>query len=371
MDTTELDLLQKANIAIRKIRPDLTSERACEAFYSERLLEICFLSGRCSRDQQGSCMMCDYGTSQVDCTNREYICEMNQILQNEFRPVDILLLCTNGSFFDNSQISHELFRTILEQAGASNISVIELETHYLDVTREKLELVKRLLPRKEVVIEMGLETIQMDYQEKVIMKGIDLTVYDTVINLIRSFGFGVDINIMVGLPFLSAKEQIEGVLHTIHWVIVHGGKPVLFPVNVKPYTLLMEAYCAGFYHTVSQWLLPLILDALPENELEQVTVVWYGAREENYGVNSKHAVFPHACHTCSETILKFYTKFAETRGGEERKRLLYQLFTEKACQCLEQTKKDILQVPENTFKERYASFLAWLSTKRMEWRMDL
>lgn len=360
------DLLRKANIAIRKMRPVLTSGKICEKFYNEGLLEICFLSGCCSHDQQGACMMCDYGAAQIDCLNQEYICEMDRILKNESRSVDILLLCTNGSFFDDRQISCELFRAILERAGATDISTIELETHYLDVTRGKLELLKHILPGKRIVIEIGLETIRMDYQKKVIMKGIDLTVYATVIDLIRSFGFGVDVNIMVGLPFLSEKEQIEDVLHTIHWVISHGGQPVLFPVNVKPYTLLMEAYCAGFYHTVSQWMLPLILDALSENELEQVIIVWYGGREEDYGANSKHAVFPHACHACSEAILTFYTEFAELPSGKKRKKLLSQLFAETGCQCLEHARKDALKPPEDTFEDRYTSFLTWLS-KQDSW----
>lgn len=357
----EVDLLRKANIAVRKMRPVLTGGRICEKFYNEGLLEICFLSGRCSRDQQGACMMCDYGAAQIDCLNQEYICEMDRILKNEPQPVDTLLLCTNGSFFDERQISRELFHAILERAGASDVPTIELETHYLDVTREKLELLKQLLPGKEIVIEIGLETIRMEYQENVIMKGIDLAVYGTVIDLIRSFGFGVDINIMVGLPLLSAKEQMEDVLHTIHWVISRKGRPVLFPVNVKPYTLLMEVYHAGFYRVISQWLVPLILDALSEDELEQVIVAWYGGREENYGADSEPAVFPHACHVCSETILKFYREFAKFPSGEKRKKLLRQLIAGADCQCLEQAREDVLREPEDTFEERYTLFLTWLS----------
>lgn len=357
----EADLLRKANIAVRKMRPVLTGGKICEKFYSEGLLEICFLSRRCSRDQQGACMMCDYGAAQIDCSNQEYIREMEQILQHESQPVDILLLCTNGSFFDDRQISRELFCAILEQAGASDVPTINLEAHYLDVTREKLEMVNRLLPGKEIVIEIGLETIRMDYHEKVIMKGIDLSAYDAVIALIRSFGFGADVNIMVGLPFLSTKEQMEDVLHTIHWVTARGGRPVLFPLNVKPYTLLMEAYHAGFYRVISQWLLLLILDALPEDELEQVIAVWYGGREEDYGTDSEHAVFPHACRSCSEAILKFYREFAKLPRGEKRKNLLLQLFAEADCQCLEQAREEVLREPEDTFEERYTSFLTWLS----------
>lgn len=356
-------LVRRANIAIRKTRPYFPPKRICEKFYSEGLLEICFLSTRCSRDLQGSCMMCDYGATQNDCTDTAYIQEMDRMLQNTEDPVDILLLCTNGSFLDSCQISDELFRAILEQTGKYEIPTVEVETHYLDVTREKLELMKRFLPGKNIVIEMGLETIRPEYQEKVVMKEINLEAYEDVISLVKSFGFSVDNNVMVGLPFLSPKEQFEDVLETIRWSITRGGHSVLFPVNIKPYTLLMQAYHAGLYRPISQWMIPLILDALPEKWLETITVVWYGGREEDYGTNSGRATFPHACGDCADAVLKFYKEFSTAAGGANRKKLLRQLLTGTDCQCLDQTRRSIMQTSENTFEDRYAAFLTWLETQ--------
>lgn len=363
MDTS---ILRKANLLVRKRRPFFSDEKICDVFCSNDLIEIGFLSRRCSRDMLGACMMCDYGVARDTYSIKAYLDEMDRILELVDHTINILLLCTNGSFFDHSQIDHDLFCAILERAGRCKIPVIEIETHYQDVTQEKLELLKRFLPGKDIVIEMGLETVQPKYQENIIMKGINLAAYERVITLIQSFGFHVDINIMAGLPFLSPREQFEDVLNTIRWSFAHQGRPVLFPVNIKPYTLLMEAYRAGFYCPISQWMLPLILDTLPEIWLEQVTVAWYGNREEIYDINGERAIFPVACPACSAAIQAFFDELSTISSGTERKERLHQLIAGGSCNCLERTKQEIAQKPEDTFEERYVTFLSWLTGKNLE-----
>lgn len=363
MDT---NILRKANLLVRKNRPFFSDEKICDVFYNGDLIEIDFPSQRCSRDMQGACMMCDYGAIRDTYPTEVYLEEMGRILEFVDNTTNILLLCTNGSFFDYSQIAPDLFCAILERAGRCKIPVIEIETHYQDVTQEKLKLVKQLLPDKKIVIEMGLETVQPKYQENIIMKGIDLAAYERVITLIQSFDFHVDINIMVGLPFLSPKEQFEDVLNTIHWSFAHQGRPVLFPINIKPYTLLMEAYRAGFYRPISQWMLPLILDDMPETWLEQVTVAWYGNREEIYDINGARTIFPIACPACSAAIQAFYDALPTIPNGTERKERLHRLITRGGCKCLEQTRQEIILTSEDTFEERYIAFLSWLKEQNLE-----
>ena len=362
------DVLRRANLSVREKRPFFSNERICDVFCSGNLIEIGFLSRRCSRDLQGSCMMCDYGSVQDTHPVKVYLHEMDRILNAVDPAVNILLLCTNGSFLDNRQIEPELFYAVLERAEQCQIPVVEVETHYQDVTEEKLKLLKQLLPGKDIVIEMGLETIQHRYQKSVIMKDIDLAAYERTIRLIQSFGFQVDTNIMVGLPFLSPKEQVEDALNTIRWSFSHGARPVLFPINIKPYTLLMAAYHAGFYRPVSQWLLPLLLDMLPEKWLGQITVAWYGNREEIYDINGERVIFPSACPACSVNIKRFYDELPNISDGTERKERLRQLLSGSNCYCLSQTRREIFQEPEDTFEKRYATFLAWLEKQNLNVR---
>lgn len=353
----KFDILRKMNLEIRKRRPFFPGDKICDVFQSNNLVEIGFLSKRCYNDCNGSCIMCDYGAANGTHSVQEYISEMDCILKSLDSSVDTLLLCTNGSFLDDRQIGPKLFQAILKRAGQSNMRTIEVETHYQDVTEEKLQIMKQFLTGKRILVEMGLETTNQKYQSHIIMKNIDLPVFEKKVALIQSFGFYVETNIMVGLPFLSAKEQFNDALLTIRWAFDHQCSPVLFPMNIKPYTLLMDMYRSGYYHPISNWMLPLILNTIDAGHLEKVTIAWYGNREEVYHPNGERAIFPISCPVCAATIYRFYDEFLATADGNERRLLLDQLLSQMTCSCLEQAKAELTVCPKDTFGVQYAAYI--------------
>ncbi len=356
------DILVAENLRLRKGRPFLSNGKICNVFCNEKLIEIGFLSRRCRNDCRGVCIMCDYGAADGTHEIREYLFEMDRILEEADPGLEILLLCTNGSFLDQAQISPELFKAVLTRAAQTPASLVEIETHYRDVTPEKLRQIQELLPGKQIGIEMGLETVNPLLQSHIIMKGICLPDYERTISLIQSYGFMTEVNIMVGLPFLSAKEQIEDAVTTIQWAFQRGCRVVLFPMNIKPYTLLMDMYHSGHYRPISQWMLPLVLDTLSAEAMEQITVAWYGNREERYP-NSERAVFPQACPSCTGSIQRFYTQFQKTQGGHERRALLSRLLSQTTCKCLEEARQGAVTNGSGSFASRYADYVSFLKTR--------
>ncbi len=357
-------VLMAANLRARRKRPFFSTGKICDVFRSGNLMELGFLSHSCRKDRCGSCIMCDYGVAEGTHTVEEYLLEMNHILSETGQGVDILLLCTNGSFLDEGQISQELFQAVLARAAQTPAWLIEIETHYSDVTSEKLRRLKKLLPGKHIAIEMGLETVNPLYQSHIIMKGIHLPDYEKTISLIQSFGFMVEVNIMVGLPFLSAKEQMADALAAIRWAFDRGCRVVLFPVNIKPYTLLMDMYHTGHYRPISQWMLPLLLNTLSADELEKVTAAWFGNREEVYPSSPERAVFPQACPACRAAVRRFYPRFLSVPSGEDRKALLTELLS-KDCGCLETAKHDIAADALGSFSSRYEAYISYLKTQNL------
>lgn len=350
------DVLQKKNLEIRKRRPYLPSKEVCDIFYDNYLVEICFLSHRCRNDLRGSCIMCDYGAAQGTACTSEYIQKLTDTLMTLDEAIDTILLSTNGSFLDETQISFELLCKVLERVNESHIKIVEIETHYRDVTIEKLKLLKQLLPYKKIMIEMGLETVNPQYHSHVIMKNITLPDFERTVLLIQSMGMYVECNVMVGLPFLSEKEQYEDALQTIQWIFDHQCSPVLFPINIKPYTLLMDMYQSGYYSPVSQWMIPLILDMLPAKQLEQITVAWHGNREEIYSDSNLRTVFPTSCSNCNTLIQDFYDSFLHINSGADRKKVLTDLFSSAGCSCPHQLKESVQQISEETFETRYYTY---------------
>lgn len=351
------DVLRQANLEMRKRRPFFPEKKICNTFRFNGLIEIGFLSKRCFNDRHGSCIMCDYGVAKGSYSVHEYLLEMDRILEDLDNSVDTLLLCTNGSFLDNRQIESELFQAILKRVGQSDIQTVEVETHYQDVTKEKLHLMKQLLPKKRIMVEMGLETINPQYQSHIIMKNIDLPTYEKTVDIIQRFSFDVETNIMVGLPLLSAKEQFEDALSTLRWAFSHQCSPVLFPMNIKPYTLLMDMYRTGYYRPISQWMLPLILDTMNENQLGKVTIAWYGNREETYHGNGERAIFPVSCPKCSPIIYNFYKMFLADYDGHRRRVLLDELLSQTGCSCLGRTREKLAECPTDNFESRYFAYV--------------
>lgn len=171
------EILIKANKEIKKSRPLLAKNIVCDAFRNGTFLEIAFMSKRCKNDASGSCIMCDYGAVNGVKSSETYLKEMDSILQKE-NGIQYLLLCSNGSIMDPSQISEATFCKILEHTNRTAIPNIMLETHYLDVTTEKLDLIRQLLNSKNVTIELGMETANQIYQDSLIMKHIDMKLFE-------------------------------------------------------------------------------------------------------------------------------------------------------------------------------------------------
>lgn len=350
------DLLMQLNRNIRKLRPKFPIDTVCQIFEEKNLLEIGFLSNCCRNDLSGSCIMCDYGCAVGTQEQSKYLNEMKNILDHADSRIKYLLLCTNGSFFDDSQIPLSLFKAIITLAGKCHIPVIEFETHYLDVSPKKLDMIKEILFDKHILIEMGLESVNPLYQENVIMKNIDLPAYEQTIKLIQQYGFEVETNIMVGLPFLSHKEQMEEARNTIMWALARQCKVVLFPVNIKPYTVLMQMYKKGMYSPVSHWLLILLLDSIPVKDLEKITIAWYGNREEKYSNADSATIFPLACHQCRKKLMLFYSDFLEELDCNKRKDLIVQLMTSCKCGCLDNQIQLLDQTDTMSFETRYTDY---------------
>ena len=138
--------------------------------------------------------------------------------------------------------------TLLDEIAKIDINVIIFETHYTSVNKDILELIKKKLPNKQFIIELGFESSNQEYRKKYLNKIIDNDKFIEKVNLIKSFGFEVETNIIFGMPFLSSEDQIKDTIQSILWCFQNNIDTVnLFPMNIKPYTLLYKFYKTDKY----------------------------------------------------------------------------------------------------------------------------
>lgn len=353
-------ILAKYNQYLRRQRPLLDQSIICDVFRNNTFLEIAFISKCCRNDAKGSCVMCDYGAISGTKTQNIYLSEMERIL-NQNKGIKYLLLCANGSIMDEHQLSERTFKSILHKAGTSEIPNIIIETHYQDITSEKLSYIAKYLKHQNITIEIGVETVNQEYQDLVIMKGIKVEELKEKITLIQSAGISVDINIMLGLPFLSPLEQLRDTLSSVSWGFNHGCNPVIFPLNIKPYTLLMHMYKAGFYQPISHWLILILLNQIEETLLDRITISYYGNRKDEYKNVVEETIYPVSCIKCHDILMDFYEEFFRLDDWKSRKSLLNRILKWEKCDCYKKQQLDLLEEKEQiNFKDKMNDYISYL-----------
>lgn len=320
------------NKKVRQNRPIIPKDKLYSTFENNGVFQICFRSRGCSNYLAGSCIMCDYGLG-TNITKEELELAFDKALSESKQEIKILLLNTYGSILDTSEISDECFNALLNKLKKSNIKRIIFETHYNTITEEKLKLIKEELKNKIICFELGFETSNEEIRENNLLKKINNNEFKEAIDLIHSFRMGVILNLLVGIPFLTIKEQLEDALNSIEWCINNDVDEIdLFPINVKPYTLLKELYDSKEYNVISHWLLVEVLNRIPLKDLSKIYLAWYGNRELEY-IEGEHSIFPNSCELCHDNLMEFYSQFLSNDDVYYRKSLIDNVIKNSECDC--------------------------------------
>lgn len=333
-----MDLLGKMNMQAHMGRP-LTPENKKVTLWrpSEEFIHCCIESRGCrfNRDY-GSCIMCDYG---IGCNLAPS--ELEKALEEDLKPninsVSTVLFGSYGSVLDTEEISKECFEILLDFIVKQKIHTVIFETHCCTVNDDILEKIQTRLCKQgiEVIIEMGYESCDTYVLEKCLNKILNLEQLCKSISLVHKYNIRVCLNVFLGAPFLSEKEQLDTAIESVEWAFEKGADSVVvFPCNIKPFTLLHCLYENGLYKPVSQWMLVELLSRIREEKLNCITLSWYGDRENFYENNEFPLIPPKDCEKCHNKIFDFYHDFMSEPFSDKRKWLVEELLQTKTdCDC--------------------------------------
>lgn len=293
-----------------------------DTFFDGRVFQICFYSKGCRFSKTGNCIMCDYGSSRKENLKPNDIKEiMQKVFDNFEEQPQVLLLNSLGSILDEIEMPKENLIVLLDEISKINIDVIIFETHYTSISNEILQLIKEKLPKKQIVIELGFETSNSKYRKNYLNKIINNEKFIEKVNLIKSFGFDAEANILFGIPFLSIDKQIKDCINSIKWCFNNNiDKVNLFPINIKPYTLLYKLYENGQYSPVRHKDFIEVIKKIPKEYLNKIHLCWYGNRELQY--NKVKTILPECKKNEYHKIMEFYKKFNMNKNKEYRIKLL-------------------------------------------------
>lgn len=283
-------------------------------------MHVCFESVGCRFRKQGYCLMCDYGIGKnVDCNKAVAILE--DAVRKWPQHVDRLLLGTCGSILDQAEMSRETLGVILNSVAKMNVAHVLLETHYTTIDEDVLNFIRNALPNKEIYIEMGFESANPKVLQKSLRKYMDLSQLKKSMEMISGYGIHTILNVFLGAPFLSEQQQIDDTYMSIKWALENGAaEVVVFPANIKPGTEMWEMYKNGNYNRISHKEVIWLLSRLNEQELERVSISWYGDRQ-NAGIDMD-ILPPIIPDGFNETLVNFYQDFMSNFNGVYRINLI-------------------------------------------------
>lgn len=322
--------LSKVMAVIRLGRPLLPVSQPffnrIEQVPAGRYAELWFRTAGCTWDKQGGCTMCNYGASQRPSTESA-IAAVRAGLAELPDPIEELMISPSGSLLDPAEVNRTVRQEVYALAACRQVGRFLLESRSEFVTDETMaELRSSQPPERAVAIEIGLESSDPWKLRYCVNKGHGPEDFVRAVEVARRHGVEVYANVSLGTAFLSPIEALEDAYDSTLWALGHGARHVvLFPLHVKPFTLLDKLSQAGRYSTVSLWSLVEILHRLDPALLPCVEIAWY---RSYYDTNAKIRTSPSTCPHCHTRVVAMLDNYRA-----EQTRVVVDALMELECEC--------------------------------------
>ena len=306
-------VLDEYMIKIRKKRGVLSPSKKYELYESDDLIQLWFQTPPCRFSVLGKCTMCNYW-------NGQHIPNIIQTIKNEVSLPDTcqtLLINTCGSCLDSYELVDEDFILLLDWLEQSCAKTIIFETHWSTLSEEKLCLIRKHIPQKRIMFEIGLESVNKDTLYYILNNPSSIIDIKSVVEKVHRHDGICIINIIFGVPFLTPEEQMADTTSSIKNLLDNNADYiVLFPINIKPQTLFMELYNHGLYRPVPIKIIADLLLESFDSQLDQINIAWFGDRNED-GV-----IQPQMCDICGSKTVSLLCKYNNAEDSFSRHKIL-------------------------------------------------
>ena len=271
----------------------------------------------CRHNYLGGCTMCDYWVGDSVDAQQMMALSREALSSLDFTPT-LLIFGPSGSWFDDWEVPAkarpEMYRMLSEVGASSYLFFTRAET----VTGDKLEEMGRYLDLREVSIDMGLETADPWKLKYCVNKAQDINEVATAARLIRQYGASSAAYILVGVPFLTLAEMIGDAVASVNWSFDQGiDYCVVFPVHIKPWTVVYWLHEQGMYPRMSLWSLVEVLTRFPPEKLKRIGISWHAPRPDRvHPAYDQTDVLPTTCPVCYDHVLEILDsyRFSPDRG---------------------------------------------------------
>ncbi len=332
--------LAQTILKLRTKRPYVKDSQEFTIMVNEEtsVIQLWIRTVGCSFSKVGSCSVCDYWIG-----NR--LEHPDEIVKKALSPYKgqyaTLIFNTCGSPFDYKELILEEQERIWKAIEQMGFQIVIIETHMNTVDECRLNLLKKII-HAYLVIEIGLESSNTQILKYSLNKKVSMEKLKDIIQLVHKYRMGCCANILLGVPFLSVSARIDDCICSVKDALEAGVDTcVVFPINLKEYTLISFLARNGLYEPVNGWELIMVLNSFAAEELECINIAWYEEREQNNLSYENPMIPPAFCPDCRWIVYRQLSKYSAATKGKVREDIVKQLCMIE-CQC------------RNAFMERYA-----------------
>lgn len=341
-------LLTKVMVHLRRDRPfldrDQTEYVRIDRSMGGRFAQLWFLTRGCTWDRRGACTMCNYGVSRHVASD-EMVEFVRAGLDSIVGPVDELYASPSGSLLDPIEVPPEARDRILALVNEFDVAKFSFETRAETISEDAVQDLIRLLPGKRIAVGFGLESANAWVLRYCINKPDQPAALRVAARLLREVGIEVYANVSLGPVFLTASESIADTVNSVEWALANGADIALvFPTQVKPFTLPAWLLERGRYRPPSLWSLIEVLNSIDASLVPRVTISWY---RSDYGEDPGVIASPTTCPVCEADVLAALDRFRADPSPDSVSR-----FDALSCACRIEWRRSVDAQPELSLPDR-------------------
>ncbi len=291
---------------------------------------------------RGECSMCDYQIAApmgVD----PMVANLREALEKR-EHYDSLFVAPLGSMFDDKEVPPEARRRIFALAAGTGCTLFATESRIEFLNEHTIGEFADLLGDRGLRVNVGLESADPFVLSNCIGKALDLASVRPTARLLEWHGVELASNVLLGALALAELEAIEAAVATVRWAFENGSRLcVLFPSNVKRWTLQHWLWERGLFRPPSLWALIEVLERLQDLPPGALALSYF-AKVPNDSIVEVPTTCP-ACHTEVLAALRVFSidgDFAVLAG-----------LLRRSCSCRAPWLEKLHEAPQGTLSERF------------------
>ena len=268
-------------------------------------------SSGCSWVQKtGGCTMCGFYSATghgKKVTAKQYLLQIKNLMDEvNLDDYTIVGIYNDGNFFNENEISMNAVKGICDVlTNFKNIKRINFESRAEYLILDRVKRIKNYLKDKDLEISVGFESIKPEIIQLCINKGLQYLNYGKIFRDLQKNGIAIKPLILLKPPFLTEKESIDDVLHTINYLVLNGiYNADLEITTVMKNTLVYELWKRDLYHTAMLWSIRDLILRYKKRYGEKFNLYispW------SYSVTSIDK--PKNCGKCDKEIIELFNEY--------------------------------------------------------------